>query len=213
MSKRPEKADSRDSGVRPSTMSSDAMWRMEEHREGKHAGRYRTEGCPHCFPPTNLNDLSAATGLSYQDLVNMLDSVPTETEKDFVNQWPFNAASASPEEEVPRPETAEEREKELRHLWRQLSDREADRVIPKAVEYGAADLDVMGHALGLLLPNTAGWTKEGREEAACAFYALGKIARVFGAYAQGKLPSDDCWHDLGVYARMVQIIRWRGRWM
>ncbi len=105
----------------------------------------------------------------------------------------------------------------VRLLWEDLNRAEINKVLPKAVEYGAADLDLMGHALGLMLNSPrareAKWTPAELQEMASAFYALGKVARVFGAFAQGQVPSEDCWHDLGVYARMVQVIRRRGGWM
>ncbi len=105
----------------------------------------------------------------------------------------------------------------VRQLWQSLNQLEIDRVLPKAIEYGAVDLEIMGFALGRLLnsPNARmrEWTGAELQEMACAFYNLGKVARAFGAYAEGRMPNDDCWHDGGVYARMVQIIRERGGWM
>lgn len=105
----------------------------------------------------------------------------------------------------------------IRQVWEGLNAHEVARVMPKAVEYGAADLEIMGFVLGMTLNSPRArereWTPSELQELASAFYALGKIARAFGAYAEGKLPNEDTWHDLGVYARMVQIIRLRGGWM
>lgn len=102
--------------------------------------------------------------------------------------------------------------------WMEQAAAEAKAIVPKAVEYGAADLQVMGEAMLLLMPEeaTEGLTHERRsaigQEVAVAFYALGKVARLFGAYTQGRLPSDDTWYDLGVYARMGRRIRETGGW-
>lgn len=94
--------------------------------------------------------------------------------------------------------------------WMELAEKEISTLAPKAIEYGAADLQVMGVALKLLLPNQA--QNVDPQELAIAFYALGKVARLFGAYAQGEKPSDDCWYDLKVYAGMAQRVRETGVW-
>jgi hypothetical protein len=49
-------------------------------------------------------------------------------------------------------------------------------------------------------------------ELGVAFYALGKMARIMGAYADGLAPSDDSWHDLAIYARMAQRVRHADGW-
>jgi hypothetical protein len=99
----------------------------------------------------------------------------------------------------------------LAEWWRQLAEREIERNAPKVDEYGATDLAVMGRALVALLP-PAMQTEAVGMEMACAFYALGKIGRIVSSYAAGKLPKEDSWHDMGVYARMAQRIRETGRW-
>ena len=99
----------------------------------------------------------------------------------------------------------------LPEWWRQLMEREIGRVMPKVEEYGATDLAVMGRALVALLPPPMQNEAVGMEMA-CAFYALGKIGRIVSSYATGKLPREDSWHDMGVYARMAQRIRETGRW-
>jgi len=79
------------------------------------------------------------------------------------------------------------------------------------------DLEIMGFALGRLLnsPNARmrEWTGAELQEMACAFYNLGKVARAFGAYAEGRVTEEYCGREGGVYASMVQIIRERGGWM
>lgn len=102
--------------------------------------------------------------------------------------------------------------RELRDWWINQAEHEIGAVIPKAVEYGAADLEVMGTAMLALLPESKRDRRKGLEMAV-GFYALGKVARLFGAYERGELPSDDCWHDLAVYCKMAQRIRQTGRWV
>lgn len=105
------------------------------------------------------------------------------------------------------------RAKELSDWWMDIAQQEAEQVIPKAVEYGASDLRVMGAAMRHLFPGEEPVPERVLVEMAIAFYALGKVARLFGAYEQGRLPSDDTWHDLGVYCRMAQHVRAYGEWV
>lgn len=109
-----------------------------------------------------------------------------------------------------------EKRQELKTWWYNQASREVDKAIDKAIEYGAADLKVMGKAMECLLPEKGMRKEEIPErvgiEMAIAFYALGKVARVFGAFERGAVPSDDCWEDLGIYCRMAQHVRERGCW-
>lgn len=110
-------------------------------------------------------------------------------------------------------------ERELTDWWHDQADNEIARTVPKAVEYGATDLLVMAKAMEQLLPAAAleGLSREAVEsltqEMAVAFYALGKVSRLFGAYAEGRPASADTWFDLGVYCRMAERIRETGRWV
>lgn len=107
----------------------------------------------------------------------------------------------------------------LADWWMEQARKEADAVIPKAIAYGGADLEVMGRAMQTLIPKATrqDLTDENLrrmgEEMAVAFYLLGKVARLFGAYEQGRLPSEDTWYDAGVYTRMGQRIRETGSWV
>lgn len=83
-------------------------------------------------------------------------------------------------------------------------------VIPKAIRYGSADLELMGKAMTQLGQGLEGVVHG--QELAVWFYALGKIARLEGAYAQGELPDLDSWYDLFVYSLMAQRIRETGSW-
>lgn len=111
----------------------------------------------------------------------------------------------------------EERDKkakreELTAWWYTQAQKEIELVIDKAIEYGAADLKVMGKAMLCLMPGGEDQPERVGLELAIAFYALGKVARVFGAFERGAVPSDDCWEDLGIYCRMAQHVREEGRW-
>jgi hypothetical protein len=104
------------------------------------------------------------------------------------------------------------RKQELLDWWMLQAKREVDGVADKAIEYGAADLKVMGRAMACLMKGGEDQPERVGIELAIAFYALGKVALLFGAYERGDLPSDDCWADLGIYCRMAQHVREFGRW-
>lgn len=99
-------------------------------------------------------------------------------------------------------------ESELRNWWLAQADGEIAAMVPKAVEYSAVDLEIMGAAMEAM-----GAAGEGDGvEAAIAFYALGKLSRIAGALAEGRTPNRDSWFDLGVYARMAQRVIEVGSW-
>lgn len=120
-------------------------------------------------------------------------------------------------------EIKDSREDELVGWWMDLASKEIQATIPKALEYGgnqqgSADLEVMGAAMQFMIsPEKASeMSPEERRrfgmEMAVAFYALGKVARLYGAYSRGDRPSDDTWFDLGVYCRMAERVREVGQW-
>ena len=94
--------------------------------------------------------------------------------------------------------------------WRDDTEVELAGVMPKAIEYGSSDLRLMGQAMLMFMPQCEG--KVDAEELAIAFYALGKTARLIGAYVDGRVPSEDTWHDLAVYAKMAKRVRAVGQW-
>lgn len=108
-------------------------------------------------------------------------------------------------------ERAETIRKAVTDWWMKLATDEVAAVVPKAVEYGSSDLEVMAQAMLMLVPKDKRSKSLGLEMAV-AFYALGKVARLFGSYERGEPASDDTWHDLGVYCRMGQRIREVGSW-
>lgn len=94
--------------------------------------------------------------------------------------------------------------------WMEQAASEISTMAPRAIEYGAADLEIMGESMLLLMPQCRGVVSG--EELAIAFYALGKVARLFGAYEQGMKPKDDTWDDMAIYARMAKYVRENGAW-
>lgn len=111
----------------------------------------------------------------------------------------------------------QERELELRGWWRRVSQFDEDAVVPKAVEYSAVDLEIIGR--GLMAFNPDLWSGVPEEERAsiaaemgATFYALGKVARAIGAFSEGRRPSADTWHDTTVYSMMARHIQEKGRW-
>jgi len=106
-------------------------------------------------------------------------------------------------------------EEELTRWWEETARAEIKNTVPKSVEYGAYDLQL----IGTVLADMIGWdeTKTARTESVhvelgCFFYALGKIARMQSAYRRSELPSDDTPFDAGVYLRMAQRARSHGGW-
>lgn len=96
----------------------------------------------------------------------------------------------------------------LQEWWLEHARREIEATLPKVEEYSASDLNIMGAALEEMgqAPVNAG------VEAAIAFYVLGKVSRLVGGLSEGKVPSEDSWFDIGVYARMAQRVRETGGW-
>lgn len=103
--------------------------------------------------------------------------------------------------------------KELRE-WFDEHHRDLDAAtIGKAIEYGGADLRIMGAAMRELAQGEK-WTPTeiDEQEMAIGFYLLGKVSRLFGAWSKGRAPSADTWVDTEVYSQMAQRIREEGYW-
>lgn len=107
-------------------------------------------------------------------------------------------------------------EAQLAQWWRDVAEEEIDKVVPKAVEYSAHDLALLGEWMrDLIEPHR----NEGSApsvvadaELACWFYLAGKLGRAMGALREGRAPSDDTLEDIGIYCRMAQRIRQAGSW-
>jgi hypothetical protein len=106
---------------------------------------------------------------------------------------------------------------DIRDWWMKCAEGDSVELARKAIKYGAADLKVMGVAMAELFPGKDGLTAQELQavglEMALAFYALGKAARLFGEYQQGRVPDGDHWHDMQAYAGMARFVRDHGRWM
>lgn len=109
---------------------------------------------------------------------------------------------------------------ELAQWWRNLAEGEINAVVAKAVEYGATDLRDLGWQV-LEMADRRRKLVDGDDslgadayatEVGIAFYAMGKLARIAAAIKEGRQPSYDSWHDLGVYARMAQRVHQVGAW-
>ena len=125
--------------------------------------------------------------------------------RDGFNEWQDMAAAFRHEPPAEGAPTVQD----LANWWLDETKSELDSVIPKAVEYGSADLKVIGFALSQMIGEPKGVS---HDELGIAFYVLGKVARLVGGYADGRLPSDDTWHDIAIYTKMAQYARENGGW-
>ena len=90
--------------------------------------------------------------------------------------------------------------------WREHAAAESEQMIRKLDEYGTGDL----HEIGSRLAHLAGWhnaTPQQHYELGVMFYLIGKMQRVITATEQRRAASDDTWHDIAVYAKMVLAAR------
>lgn len=121
------------------------------------------------------------------------------------NEWQDVAAALRKETPAKDAPTVQS----LADWWLEETQLELDSVLPKAVEYGSADLKVIGFALSQMIGEPKGVTND---ELGIAFYVLGKVARLIGGYADGRSPSSDTWHDIAIYTKMAQYARENGGW-
>lgn len=119
-------------------------------------------------------------------------------------------------------------ESPLAQWWRELAEDEIAMVVAKANEYGATDLRDLGYQILDMAgkrPSLDGYDTEYTSdlptqdqldaqatEIGIAFYTAGKLARIIAAVKEGRRPSYDSWHDVGVYARMAQRVHTHGGW-
>lgn len=95
--------------------------------------------------------------------------------------------------------------------WMDTAKDDLDRTLPKAIEYGSVDLEIIGDMLRRLLDWNDAPDRVG-VELGISFYLAGKVARMMGAYADKRLPSDDTLLDIVVYGMMLRRTRENGRW-
>lgn len=93
------------------------------------------------------------------------------------------------------------------------SEDDAAMAVRKRGIYGSADLTLMAAAMKILAESEP-WSPTERQatDMALGFYQLGKVARKFGAWAQGHEPNEDSDVDLGVYSMMARRVREAGEW-
>ncbi len=101
-------------------------------------------------------------------------------------------------------------EQALIDWWMGKAADEAERTIPKAVEYGSTDLIDIGRNLARLSGREV--TDAEAAELGVFFYLEGKFARWRSAIIEQRPVSDDTMFDIGVYVRMAQRIRESGGW-
>lgn len=93
--------------------------------------------------------------------------------------------------------------------WRTHSKQTGEDFIAKLEQYGAGDLYGIGRAMAEM------WEEDIDDDTAfelgVLFYVIGKIERLRSAYKNGQPGSDDTWHDIHVYAKMVLAHR-EGVW-
>jgi hypothetical protein len=93
----------------------------------------------------------------------------------------------------------------LHKWWTDHAAREADAMIAKLDEYGTGDLYEIGAQLAKL--NGRDVTQQQAYELGVMFYLIGKMQRVITAAHLERTASDDTWHDIAVYAKMVLAAR------
>lgn len=187
---------------------------LMRHRHGQHAGRRRDPACPDCSPLTAA--AAAKTAKLSRDLEGIQsDSPASRPSKNGQANGKAARSSSLPRSVIEKPmqtalaiESAMKRD--LGTWWGHVAAREFDAILPKVEQYGATDLRVLGAAMRSMAPQASSDVSD--EELAIAFYAFGKLSRIMGAIADGRCPSDDCWHDLAVYAKMAQRVRETGNW-
>src|SRR5699024_3106138 len=107
--------------------------------------------------------------------------------------------------------TEQPKNDQLTTEWAKLARAEIDQTIPKATEYGQQSLINLGNQLAQLQGRQV--TDPEAMELACWSYLNGKLQRFNDAVINGKQVSDDTLLDIGVYVRMIQIIRKTGNWV
>lgn len=107
--------------------------------------------------------------------------------------------------------TEQPKNDQLTTEWAKLARDEIEQTIPKAIEYGQQSLINLGNQLAQLQGRQV--TDAQAMELACWSYLNGKIQRFNDAVINQKSVSDDTLFDIGVYVRMIQIIRKSGNWV
>jgi len=109
---------------------------------------------------------------------------------------------------------------ELADWWREMTERDIRKCLPKVHEYSAYDMLLIGKTTADMVGYNAVPAPYDYAEApdpdyieiGCWWYLLGKIGRAIGAIKEGRLPSDDTIEDVRIYATMIARTRDAGGW-
>lgn len=101
---------------------------------------------------------------------------------------------------------------DLLSWWSRMAERDARTTVPKAVEYGSADLIEIGRAMARATGRRDHLTDAQASELGVYFYLVGKLGRWTAAVEEGRPVSDDTLFDISVYVTMVRRIRDTGGW-
>lgn len=100
---------------------------------------------------------------------------------------------------------------ELEAWWADTSALDAEKVIPKAAEYGAGDLEEIGQTMAKIA-KMGGLSEAQATELGIYYYVVGKLARWTSAVERGDQVSDDTLLDLTTYLMMARRARDVGGW-
>lgn len=96
--------------------------------------------------------------------------------------------------------------------WVSTSRKDAQKVVPKAAEYGSESLVALGRAVVEGLMGSEGHGEASASEVAIFVYLTGKMARWAAAIKRGDKVSDDTLLDITTYSMMARRIRDAGSW-
>lgn len=95
--------------------------------------------------------------------------------------------------------------------WVSDAKENAEKTMPKAIEYGSIELVEAGRTLARLMGRPDVSDQEAMETMIWS-YVMGKMGRWTAALSRGERVSDDTIFDILVYATMVRKIRETGEW-
>ena len=102
-------------------------------------------------------------------------------------------------------------ENALKDWWADTSALDAEKVVPKAAEYGAGDLAEIGHAMAKIA-KMGNLSEAQATELGIYYYVVGKVARWTSAVEAGRRVSDDTLLDITTYSMMARRVRDVGGW-
>lgn len=175
------------------------------------------DGSVGALPPPDVAILTAAHAVGHPTSPDTARELADQLRRDGWRLGPEWAWRLSAESE--QADSSDPAVQELVQWWLSLARTEADRTVPKAVEYGANDLVEIGRqmaqaagGMGLSGDDAPPDAAERFAELGIYFYLVGKLARWTSAIQEGRRPSDDTLFDIGVYVRMAQRVRDTGSW-